>query len=79
MDNFYLIGEYKISKICLQSNPCQHKVLNTITNLRCTMSKPNICKILSEKKLSHPHFNCHFKALNNKVVDLEATITAFEK
>jgi beta-N-acetylglucosaminidase len=52
MENFDLIGEYKISKSCLKTFPCKYKVLNTSTN----MSGDNLHKMLKEKGLSCPRF-----------------------
>lgn len=55
------VGKYYISKLCMETYPCQHFVYNQHPeidpNVYCCIDGVTICKMLKKNKLSHSHFN----------------------
>jgi hypothetical protein len=58
-DDYYEIGDFLISKLCYQSFPCEHDVVNKTNNSYQIMSAPNIYQLLKDHQLSHAHFNSY--------------------
>lgn len=58
MDNsdIYEVGNYQISKICLESFPCQHAFRSSSSDKWDYLNAVEIYKLLKSKGLSHPHF-----------------------
>lgn len=57
--DYYHVGEYEISKICLQSIPCIHFVRKIGKDGGEQMTGTEIYKLLEKNGLSHEHFNCY--------------------
>lgn len=60
MDDFFnydVCGKYKINKLCFQSYPCKHIVFNTSTCKEKVCESTEICKLLKEEGIEHPHFS----------------------
>ncbi len=50
----YVVGNFQISELCLQTFPCKHSFLNK--GSWEIMNAVEIYSILKERCLSHPHF-----------------------
>jgi hypothetical protein len=56
-NSYFYVGDYKIGKLCYQSYPCHHTIVNLSTNKSEFLNAIEIYKILEKDSLSHPHFN----------------------
>lgn len=56
-DGYFQIGDYKVSTRCLETFPCQHRIVNVKTGTVYPFSSSQFYHTLKEEGLSHPHFD----------------------
>lgn len=62
----YQVGNYQISRNCIQSYPCRHSFRASNSDEWKRLSAVEIYKILKAAGLSHPHFEyCKEIIMNN--------------
>jgi len=55
-DSYYKIGKYNVSRMCIETNPCQHNVIDTKTGNIYTVSKSYIYLLCIWYWVDIPHF-----------------------
>ncbi len=59
MNDYTIIGNYKISNFCYETYPCFHTVINISTGESTEMSGDEIYKLLKKEGLSDEHFDIY--------------------
>ena len=58
-NEYYEMGIYKIKKDCIESHPCQHQVINLISQEEVLLSGDTIYKLLKDNGLYIDHFEIY--------------------
>lgn len=56
-NSYYQIGDYNVSRRCLETFPCRHRIVNVKTGEVYLFGSAMFYETLKEKGLSHPHFD----------------------
>ena len=59
LETYRIVGDFQISCTCLQTFPCQHKIINKKLNLNNTLTGDKIFLLLKEHGISDEHFNVY--------------------
>ena len=57
MNNFYDIGKQRVSKVCLETYPCQHHITDMTIGDKFMSYGSHFYIKLRDEGLSHPHFD----------------------